>query len=38
MNEDKITRIADAIVRGIRPNAALSTSKNLSFGLKQAKK
>ncbi len=38
MNEDKITRIADAVVRGIKSDSVRDASRDLVFGLKQAKK
>ncbi len=38
MNEDKITRIADAVVRGMRSESTTSTARVPAFGLKQAKK
>ncbi len=38
MNDDKIARIADAVVRGMRPESTPSIAKTTSFGLKQAKK
>ncbi len=38
MNEDKITRIADAVVRGMRSESTTSTARVSDFGLKQAKK
>ncbi len=38
MNDDKITRIADAVVRGIKSETVQNSTKNSGFGLKQAKR
>lgn len=38
MNEDKIARIADAVVRGMKSDRAANVAKSSRFGLKQAKR
>ncbi len=38
MNDDKITRIADAVVRGMKSETVSDIDKSTAFGLKQAKK
>ncbi len=38
MNDDRITRIADAVVRGMKSDAAPETAAGSGFGLKQAKR
>ncbi len=38
MNDDKIARIADAVVRGMKSDSVPQIAKSSNFGLKQAKK
>ncbi len=38
MNDDRITRIADAVVRGMKSDTAPETAAGSVFGLKQAKR
>ncbi len=38
MNDDRITRIADAVVRGMKSDATPDVKSGSGFGLKQAKK
>ena len=38
MNDDKIARIADAVVRGIKSDSSPNIAKSSAFGLKQARR